>query len=77
MFKINKDMCVLSTTDYSQFKRLEGNRVVSQQNIKLIIQSMNERQLIVPALVNEKNEIKRFQWKKIYHYNLKILKTIW
>lgn len=50
---------ILSTTNYSQFKPLKGNRRVVQGHLKNIIISIQENNLlsVQPILVNEKYEI--------------------
>ncbi len=53
----NEEMCVYSTTDYSEIKHIQGNRLVNPRNVDLIKESMMEKQLVVPAILNEKMEI--------------------
>ena len=48
---------VYVTTDYSLFKRLRGNRDINKANYKKIKQSMAEKQLQIPIIVNENYEI--------------------
>lgn len=48
---------VMATTDYKMFSFIEGNRKVNSTNLNQIIQSMKEKQLIIPILVNEKMQI--------------------
>ncbi len=51
------DICVQSTTDYNKIKHIAGNRMVNPQNVRLIASSMKNRQLCVPAILNEKMEV--------------------
>lgn len=60
----NTEMCIFSTTDYGKFKKLTGNRVTSENNIKAIKLSMAEEQLIVPIICNENMEIIDGQHRK-------------
>lgn len=48
---------VLETKDYSKFKLMKGNRKPNSTNINHIIESMKEKQLLIPIIVNEKYEI--------------------
>ena len=48
---------VMKTNDYSLFKFMEGNRKTSSTNLNQIIQSMEEKQLTIPIIVNERFEI--------------------
>lgn len=48
---------VMKTSDYHLFKFLEGNRKTNQTNLNQIIESMKQKQLIIPITVNEKFEI--------------------
>ena len=48
---------VMKTTNYDMFKFMEGNRQTNSSNLNQIIESMKEKQLIIPITVNEKFEI--------------------
>jgi predicted nucleic acid-binding protein len=48
---------VMKTTNYDMFKFMEGNRAINSTNLKQIIESMKEKQLIIPITVNEKFEV--------------------
>ena len=48
---------VESTTDYSLFKSLSGNRIIDEGTVRRLIQSFEKRYLLSPILVNEKFEI--------------------
>lgn len=48
---------ILVSKNYSKFKNIKGNRVLRQTNLEQIKESMKEKQLLIPILVNEKMEI--------------------
>tara|TARA_R110000803_G_scaffold132256_1_gene199458 strand:+ start:726 stop:1448 length:723 start_codon:yes stop_codon:yes gene_type:complete len=48
---------VLMTNDYSMFKSMSGNRDVNDLHIKRLKDSMQEKYISVPIIVNEKNQI--------------------
>lgn len=48
---------VMKTNNYDMFKFMEGNRNTNSTNLNHIIESMKEKQLIIPITVNEKFEI--------------------
>lgn len=48
---------VMKTKDYSLFKIMDGNRRINSTNLNQIIESMKEKQLVIPITVNEKFEI--------------------
>lgn len=48
---------VLKTKNYDKFKLMGGNRKTNPTNLNQIIKSMEEKQLMIPILVNEKFEI--------------------
>jgi len=48
---------IRKTNNYDMFKNMLGNRELKDKNYKKLVQSMNEKQLIIPILVNEKFEI--------------------
>ena len=50
-------MRVMKTNDYSIFKTIDGNRQVQQKNVNNLIQSMKEKLLMCPIIVNEDNEV--------------------
>ena len=52
------DYKIYETTDYSQFKTLEGNRVLTNDRVNKIVESINKvGYLLSPILVNEKMEV--------------------
>ena len=53
---INKK--ILQTFNYSQFKKIKGNREINARHVNALIKSIEEKGLIInPAIVNEKMEI--------------------
>ena len=48
---------VLQTKDYDQFSFIDGNRDINKENLTRIKQSMNEKYIPVPIIVNDKYEI--------------------
>lgn len=50
-------MNILSTTDYDKFSFKDGNRKINNRNYFKLLESMKEKQLMIPILVNEKFEI--------------------
>lgn len=48
---------VLVTKDYSLFKTIDGNRMINQLHVDKLAESMSEKQLVTPIIVNEKFEI--------------------
>ena len=53
---INKK--ILQTFNYSQFKKIKGNREINDRHVNALIKSIEEKGLIInPAIVNEKMEI--------------------
>lgn len=48
---------IRETNNYELFKNMLGNRQLKDKNYKKLMRSMNEKQLIIPILVNEKFEI--------------------
>lgn len=54
-FKVHQNIFV--TEDYSIFQNIKGNRLLRQNNLNKIIDSMKEKQLIIPICVNDKMEI--------------------
>ena len=48
---------VLMTNDYSMFESMSGNRDVNDLHIKRLKESMQEKYISVPIIVNEKNQI--------------------
>lgn len=57
---IHKDiqaLNILSTKDYDKFTFKDGNRKINNRNYFKLLESMREKQLIIPILVNERFEI--------------------
>ena len=52
-----ENICVQSTLDYDKIKKIPGNRMVNPRNVEIISQSMNEKHLCVPAILNEHMEL--------------------
>lgn len=48
---------VFETSDYFQFKLLQGNRITNKANLKRLKSSMSEEYLMSPIIVNENYEI--------------------
>ena len=48
---------VMKTTNYEMFRFMDGNRKTNSSNLNQIIESMKEKQLVIPITVNEKFEI--------------------
>lgn len=48
---------VYSTFNYDQFKLLDGNRMVHPGHLHRLKKSFEEKQLIIPIIVNEKNQV--------------------
>ena len=48
---------IRKTNNYSMFKNMLGNRELKDKNYRKLLKSMNEKQLIIPVLVNEKFEL--------------------
>ena len=48
---------IMSTKKYDDFKLMKGNRKLNKVNYAKLVKSINEEQLIIPILVNEKMEI--------------------
>ena len=48
---------VYVTKDYSLFKTIDGNRMINQLHVDRIAESMEEKQLVTPIIVNEHYEI--------------------
>jgi hypothetical protein len=58
MEKFNRQYDVVyMTNDYEIFKRIEGNRVLNRTKYTQLLKSMEEEQLMIPVIVNEKMEI--------------------
>ena len=60
------------TTDYDRFTFMEGNRDISHLHLNRLIQSMQEKYIPTPILVNEKYEIVdgQHRWSAIKHLGL-------
>jgi len=52
-----QNLQVQQTTDYSKFKFLQGNRDINKAHAQRIKDSMENKTIISPILVNEKNEV--------------------
>ncbi|ANY68671.1 hypothetical protein BBD42_21020 [Paenibacillus sp. BIHB 4019] len=48
---------VFVTKDYGRFNTIDGNRIINELHVKRLIESMQQKQLITPIIVNEKHEI--------------------
>lgn len=48
---------ILSSKNYEKFKNIKGNRVIRHNNFEQIKESMKQKVLLIPILVNEKMEI--------------------
>ncbi|GMX60618.1 ParB N-terminal domain-containing protein [Paenibacillus elgii] len=48
---------VFITKDYDRFNTIDGNRIINELHVKRLIESMQQKQLITPIIVNEKHEI--------------------
>lgn len=48
---------VMRTKNYDLFKFIKGNRKIDTANLKQLVESMKEKQLIIPITVNENFEI--------------------
>jgi hypothetical protein len=48
---------VLSTSDYSLFKRQAGNRVINAGHVKRLTESIKQQDLMIPIIVNNKMEV--------------------
>ena len=65
---------VMKTKNYDLFKFMDGNRKLNPTNLNQIINSMNEKQLIIPIIVNEHFEIidGQHRFKSCKHLNLPV-----
>ncbi len=52
-----ENICVQSTIEYEEIKRVNGNRATNLAHIETLKISMSEKQLVVPAILNEKMQI--------------------
>lgn len=57
MQMITKVNHVLETSEYSQFKKILGNRQLDLLHVKKLKQSLSEQDLMIPIVVNEKREV--------------------
>jgi len=48
---------VLKTNDYSMFKHMNGNRNINKLHLKRLTESMSEKYIEVPIIVNNNNQI--------------------
>lgn len=55
--KIILDQTVYISKDYDKFTFLDANRKLNKANLKKLMNSMKEEQLIIPIIVNEKLQI--------------------
>ena len=46
---------VLKTNDYSMFKHMNGNRNINKLHLKRLTESMSEKYIEVPIIVNSNN----------------------
>lgn len=53
----NKYGNIMVTNDYDEFKIINGNRNVDESKVRKLMVSMEEKQLVIPVLVNENYEI--------------------
>lgn len=53
----SKEGKILKTYDYEIFKRMKGNRIVSDSHVNNLVKSMNEKYIPQPITVNENMEI--------------------
>lgn len=69
---------IYSTTDYSKFKIIVGNRALRMTNVSAIQKSSSEEQLMIPIIVNEKFEIidGQHRFKSWSNLGLPIIYTI-
>ncbi len=52
-----ENMCVQMTTEYETIKHIVGNRLVNPSHVETLKISMTEKQLLIPAIVNEKMQV--------------------
>lgn len=57
MSKVEVHQEIFVTNSYEIFKNIKGNRSLRQNNLNKIMESMKEKQLIIPICVNDKMEI--------------------
>lgn len=48
---------VYVTKNYDRFNTIDGNRIINDLHVKRLTESMQQKQLITPIIVNEKHEI--------------------
>lgn len=53
----NKTMEIEITREYERFKKLEGNRPVSESHVRKLMNSMRQKDLFVPIQCNENMEV--------------------
>lgn len=53
----NKYGNIMVTNCYDYFKVIEGNRNIDESKVRKLMESMKEKQLVIPVLVNENYEI--------------------
>lgn len=57
MIDMQQQILVHSTMNYDSFSFIDGNRTVRKANLKKLLESMTQEQLIIPIIVNEKGQI--------------------
>lgn len=58
MKRIKTEIVTYVTTDYGDFKKLLGNREVTEERVSAIVKSIEKvGQMLSPILINEKNEV--------------------
>ena len=48
---------IYKTTDYSLFKYLKGNRAITELHVRRLVESIKEKDLQVPIIVDEKMNV--------------------
>ncbi len=54
--KVEQKIEILTTTDYSKFKTIKGNRKISEKHVRELIRSMQDEKIVAPIQVNEHME---------------------
>lgn len=54
---VNIENKIYTTSDYSMFKSLSGNRILNTPHVNDLKESMKERDLKIPIIINEKNQV--------------------
>ena len=63
---------IFKTNDYDKFINILGNRDLKERNYRKLLNSMREKQLLIPILVNEKFEIIDGMHRYVSIKNLKL-----